>query len=95
VGIRKKLFEGKEKTMTATLALDTDGLQGISDLPAEPVLRQAATFLADLVKPGASASPGEFDTDRVGGYFDDLEEVDGWARHFYGNCPKSLGAPTM
>jgi len=69
--------------MTAALTLDTDELQGISGLPAEPVLRQAATFLADLVKPGASDPPGDFDADRVGGYFDDLEEADGWARHFY------------
>jgi hypothetical protein len=80
VGIRKKLFERKEKTMTATLALDTDGLQGISGLPAEPVLRQAATFLADLVKPGASDPPGEFDADRV----------DGWARHFYESWVEEL-----
>lgn len=69
--------------MTAALALDTDGLQGMSDLPAEPVLRQAATFLTDLVKPGASDPPEEFDADRVSGYFDDLEVADGWARHFY------------
>jgi hypothetical protein len=72
VEIRKMSFEGKEKTMAATLALDTDGLQGISGLHVEPVLRQAATFLTDLVKPGASDPPGEFDADRVG-----------WARHFY------------
>ena len=69
--------------MTAALALDTDKLQRISGLPAKPVLRQAATFLADLVKPGAPDPPGEFDADRVGGYFDDLEEADAWARHFY------------
>jgi hypothetical protein len=83
VEIRKMSFEGKEKTMASALALDTDGLQGISGLHVEPVLRQAATFLTDLVKPGASDPPGEFDADRVGSYFDDLEEVDGWARHFY------------
>ena len=59
--------------MTTALAPDTDRLRRISGLPAEPVLRQAATFLADLVKPGASDPPGEFDADRV----------DGWARHFY------------
>lgn len=69
--------------MTAGLAVDTDGLQRISGLPTEPVLRQAVNLLADLVKPGGSETPGEFGADRVGVYFDELEEVDGWARHFY------------
>lgn len=69
--------------MTTALAPETDGLQGISGLPAKPVLRQAANFLADLVTPGASDPPGEYGADRVGGYFDDLEKADGWARHFY------------
>ena len=69
--------------MTAALALDTDSLGRISGLPAEQALRQAVTFLVDVVKPGVPGPPGEFDADRVGGYFDDLEEANGWARHFY------------
>jgi len=69
--------------MTAAIALDTDGLRGTSGLPAEPVLRQAATFLADLVKHGVPDLPGGFDSDKVGGYFDDLQEANGWARRFY------------
>lgn len=44
------------------------------------MLRQATTFLADLVKQGVSGPPGE---NEVGGYFDDLEEANGWARRFY------------
>ncbi len=36
--------------MTTALALDTDRLRRISALPKEPALRQAATFLADLVR---------------------------------------------
>ncbi len=59
--------------MTAALALDTDGLQKTSGIPAEPVLRQAATFLADLVKQGIPCPPEALDTD----------EADGWARRFY------------
>jgi ADP-ribosyltransferase exoenzyme len=54
--------------------LDTDSLQGTSGLSAEMALRQAATFLADVVTHGASDPPGEFD---------DFEEASGWARHFY------------
>jgi ADP-ribosyltransferase exoenzyme len=69
--------------MTAAVALDTDRLGKLSGLSAEPALRQAATFLADLVKPGASGMPGEFDSDKVGGYFEDLQEALGWARRFY------------
>ena len=58
--------------MTAgALALDKDGLQGVSGLPAEPVLRRATTLLADLVKPSE-----KFDAD-------DPEVADGWARRFY------------
>jgi hypothetical protein len=54
--------------MTAgALALDKDGLQGVSGLPAEPVLRRATTLLADLVKPSE-----KFDAD-------DPEVADGWA----------------
>jgi len=48
-----------------------------------PALRQAATLLADLVKPGVPDQLGEFDTDMVGGYPEDLEEADGWARRVY------------
>jgi len=69
--------------MTAAFALETEGLRGTPGLPTEPALRQAATFLVDLVKQGISDPPGEFDLDKVGGYFDDLEEADGWARRFY------------
>ena len=76
--------------MTAALALDTDRLRRLSGLPAEPALRQAASLLTDLVKPGASDPPGEFDVDRVGGYFDDLEGADGWARSFYGAWVEGL-----
>jgi hypothetical protein len=60
--------------MTAAVTLNTDKLQRTSGLPAESALRQAATFLAELVKQGASHPPGEFD---------DLEAADGWARRFY------------
>ena len=76
--------------MTTALALDTDGLRGISGLPTEPALRQAATFLADLVKPGVPGPPGEFDSYKVGGYFDDLEEANDWARRFYGPWVEEL-----
>ena len=57
------------------MALDKEGVQGkgISSLPAEPVLRHAATFLSDLVEPDASDPAGEFAADRVGL----------WARCFY------------
>ena len=73
--------------MTTVLAPDTERLRRSSGLPAEQALRQAAAFLADLVKPGASDPPGEFDADRVGG----------WARHFYeawveGLAPKEYSA---
>jgi hypothetical protein len=64
--------------MTAALAPDKDRLGNRPDLSAEQALRQAATFLADLVKPGAPGLP-----DRVGGHFDDYEEAEGWARRFY------------
>jgi hypothetical protein len=78
--------------MTAAVVLDTDGLRKISGLPTEPVLRQAATFLADLVKQGVQGPPGEFDPDKVGGYFDGLEEADGWARRFYRTWVEGLSA---
>ena len=70
--------------MTAAVALDTDRLGKLSVFPAEPVLRQAATFLADLVKPEGPGLPDEFDSYKVGDYFGDLEEANSWARHFYG-----------
>jgi hypothetical protein len=69
--------------MTTALAPDTDRLRRTSGLPAEQALRQAATFLADLVKPGVPGLQGEFDPHKVGAHFDDLEEPDGWARRFY------------
>ncbi len=78
--------------MTAALALDTDGLRRTSGLPTEPVLRQAATFLADLMKHGVPGLPGGFDSDKVGGYFEDLEEANGWARRFYGSWVEKLSA---
>jgi hypothetical protein len=89
VGIRKT-FDGKEETMTAAVALDRDRSRRLSYLPAEPALRQAASFLADLVKPGVRTPPGGFDSDKVGGYFDDLKEVNGWARRFYGPWVEGL-----
>ncbi len=36
--------------MTTTFTPDTNGLRNLSELPTEPALRQAAAFLADLVK---------------------------------------------
>jgi hypothetical protein len=77
------LFDGKEETMTAAFAPATDRLGSLPDLPTEQALRQAATFLADLVKPAALGPPGEFDSDKVGGQFDDLGEAVSWARSFY------------
>lgn len=59
--------------MTA-LTLDTKTPRRISGLTTGPALRQAATLLADLVKPDA---PGPH------GLFDHLEEANGWARRFY------------
>jgi hypothetical protein len=82
--IRKSSFDGKGKTMTTAIAVDTDKSRGISGPPTEPVLRQAATFLADLVKQGVTGPPEEFAPDKVGGHFADPEEADGWARLFYG-----------
>ena len=35
------MLDGKGKTMTTAIALDTDGLRGISNLPTKPALRQA------------------------------------------------------
>jgi hypothetical protein len=67
--------------MTATVTLDTDRLHSISGLPAEPALRQAVTFLAELVKRGTTDPPGEFD---------DLEEAHRWARRFYGDWVEGL-----
>jgi hypothetical protein len=76
--------------MTTALAPDTGRLRRSSDLAVQPALRQAATFLADLVKPGVLGPPGEFDSDKVGGYFDDLEEANDWARRFYGPWVEEL-----
>ena len=76
--------------MMAAPALDTDRLRWIPGLSTKPVLRQAASFLADLVKPGVLGPPGEFDSDKVGGYFDDLEEANDWARRFYGPWVEEL-----
>jgi hypothetical protein len=67
--------------MTAAVTLDAERLQGGSGLSAEMALRQAATFLAELVKQGISDSPGAFD---------DFEEADGWARRFYGDWVQGL-----
>ena len=78
--------------MTAAVALDTDRLGRIPGLSTEQALRQAATLLADLVKPSASDQPWKFDADRVGGYFDVLEEANGWARRFYGPWVEGLSA---
>ena len=55
------MLEGKEKTMTAALAPDTDGLGRIPGLSVKPALLQASTFLADLVKPRAPGPHGLFD----------------------------------
>ena len=76
--------------MTAAVALDRDGLQKISGLATEPALRQAATFLADLMKQGVPGPPGDLDADKVGGYLGDLEEANGWARRFYENWVEAL-----
>ncbi len=76
--------------MTATFALDSDKLRRIPGLSTEPALRQAATFLAGLVNPSILDPPGEFDAEKVGGYFDDLQEADGWARRFYGAWVEEL-----
>lgn len=54
-----------------TLALETGGLRSLSGLFTEPALRQAATFLTDLVKPDVLGPPDEFDPDKVGGYYDE------------------------
>jgi hypothetical protein len=81
--IRKSRSTERKRIMTTALALDTNRLRRIPGLPTEQALRQAATFLADLVKQGVPGPPGEFDPDKVGGYFDDLEEANGWVRRFY------------
>ena len=78
--------------MTTALAPDTDRSRRISGLPAEQALRQAATFLADLVKPGVPGLPGEFGSHKVGAHFDDLEGADRWARRFYGAWVEGLSS---
>lgn len=70
--------------MTTALGLDTDRMREISGLSKRPVLRQAATFLADLMKPSVSEPPGGFDSERIGDYVGDLEGANRWARRFYG-----------
>ena len=67
-------------------------MRRISGLSTKVVLRQAATFLADLVKPSGLGPPGEIDSDKVGGYFDDLEDANGWARRFYGTWVEGLSS---
>ena len=47
--------------MTAALAPDADGLRSISGLPAQQALRQAATFVADLMKPDVPGVLGGVD----------------------------------
>jgi hypothetical protein len=76
--------------MTAALTLDTDTLRRNSDLPVQPALQQAASFLADLVRPDVPGPPGELDPDKVGGHFDTFEEADWWARGFYGAWVEEL-----
>jgi hypothetical protein len=69
--------------MTTALALDTHSLRKNSTVSTNPALRQAATLLADLMKPGVPGRLYERDTEVLGGYFETLEEADGWARRFY------------
>jgi hypothetical protein len=76
--------------MTTALALDTDRMRRSSGLPTKPALRQTATFLADLVKPSVQGPPGEFEPDKIGDYFDGLEDANGWARRFYGHWVEGL-----
>ena len=83
VGIIIETFEGKETTMTAALTLDADGLLGTAGLSAGTALRQAATFLADVVKRGVSDPHAEFD---------DSEAADSWARRFYEGWVEDLSS---
>jgi hypothetical protein len=76
--------------MTVAFAPETDGLRRILGLPTGPAPRQAVTLLADLVRQGVPGPPGEIYPDRVGGYFNDLEEANGWARSFYGSWVEGL-----
>ncbi len=78
--------------MTAALAPDADGLRSISGLPAQQALRQAATFVADLVKPDVPGLLGEFDPRKVGDPSDDLGGADGWAHRLYGGWVEGLSA---
>jgi hypothetical protein len=80
MGIRENHLREREIMTTGALALNTDGLQGVSGLPAEPVLRRATTLLADLIKPC-----GKFGAD-------DPEEADGWARRFYESWVEGLSS---
>lgn len=76
--------------MTVAIAVDKDKPRGISDLSTEPVLRQAATFFADLVKQGVPGAQGGGASDEVGGRFADFEVADGWAHLFYGSWVEGL-----
>jgi hypothetical protein len=76
--------------MTVAIAVDKDKPRGISGLSTEPVLRQAATFLADMVKQGVQGGPEGVGPEEVGGRFADSEEADGWAHLFYGSWVEGL-----
>ena len=66
--------------MTAALALNTKGLRRTSGPSAQPVLRQASTFLGNLVIPDVSESLDEFEPGAVGD----------WARRLYGSWVEGL-----
>ena len=76
--------------MTVAIAVDKDKPRGISDLSTEPVLRQAATFFADLVKQGVPGAQGEGASDEVSGRLADFDVADGWAHLFYGSWVEGL-----
>ena len=69
--------------MTVAIAVDKNEPRGTSGLGTEPLLRQAATFLADLVKQGVPGAPEGVRPVEVGGRFADFEVADGWAHLFY------------
>jgi len=76
--------------MTVAIAVDKDKPRGISDLSTEPVLRQAATFFADLLKQGVPGAPEGVGPDEVGGRLADFEVADGWTHLFYGSWVEGL-----
>ena len=76
--------------MTVAIAVDKDKPRGISDLSTEPVLRQAATFFADLLKQGVPGAPEEVGPNEVGGRLADFEVADGWTHLFYGSWVEGL-----